>query len=156
MDGPNEILTKLQSADPQVAVIAVADLLLRTKTHGERPPWVLPELLRMAADQVSPVGILQTAVLALPTFAPTSDEAKRAILAALKDPHKFVRREALQALIGMKNLSDEDLDAIRAMRTDKDKHVAMWADTALHNIEADKRSKIQVGPLDKDPMAQWN
>ena len=154
MDSTTELLTKLRSDHPDIAFFALADLQLRAITRGEHPPEVLPELLRMVDDRGSQLKIRQIAVTALPTFAPTNEQAKKAILTALQDPHPFVRREALQALIGMKNLLSEDLDAIRAMASDPDNGVADWSEIALRNIAASNKPK--GSGQDPDPIAQFN
>jgi hypothetical protein len=61
------------------------------------------------------------------------------LLGALSDESAFVRREALQALISMRNLRSVDLAAIRDLKDDPDPDVARWSEIALRNIGAGKR-----------------
>jgi hypothetical protein len=62
------------------------------------------------------------------------------IFQALNDPVSFVRREALQALISVPNLSADELARIKDMERDPDGDVASWSEIALRNIRLRDRA----------------
>ena len=139
------LVRRLRSPDTDEAFLALADLLLRATAMGERPPEVLPELLRRAADPDTPLKVRQLVVNALPVYGPTDDAARDAVVRALADPSPFVRREALQSLTRMRNLREPEFAAIRGMAADPDKHVARWSETALRNIALREQQDAEPG-----------
>lgn len=99
---------------------------------GERAKVAVPEMLCIANS--GETGLRQAALNTLAVIAPDDLRVKAASLQALNDSSPFVRREALQALISIKELSAADLARIKDMENDSDKGVARWAEIALRNI----------------------
>jgi HEAT repeats len=122
-------LEDLQSSDPRTAILA----MVRLPRLGERAREAVPELLRIASLS-SEFGMRQAAVAALVDIAPDDPSAKAAVLQALNDSDPFVRREALQALIKIKELSPGDLARIKDMENDPHEDVRDWSEIALRNI----------------------
>lgn len=100
---------------------------------GPRAAPAVPGLI-LAAGRHPAFGVRQSAVAALGAVAPCDAAAKSAVLHALCDESSFVRRQALQALIGFQPLSESDLSRIRSMANDPDEDVSNWSEIALRNI----------------------
>ncbi|MBK9940645.1 MAG: HEAT repeat domain-containing protein [Kouleothrix sp.] len=79
-------------------------------------------------------GHRQAAIKSLSQIGPNEMAAKAAIIAALQDASPFVRRQALEAMIGMQNIDADDLECIRALQADPDSAVVAWIEIALRNI----------------------
>jgi hypothetical protein len=132
--GPQErpfapVLEDLRSADPRTVIFAAAGL----KRFGESAREALPELLKLASTNRES-GLRQCALAALAVVAPDDPRAKAAIFQALRDKNAFVRRDALQATISIRNLSASDLARIKEMENDPDEFVREWSEIALRNI----------------------
>lgn len=100
---------------------------------GDGAREAVPDLIRLAREGQQ-IGVRQAAVRALAAGAPEDPRAKAAVLDSLNDNSPFVRREALQSLISIKDLSAGDLVQIEAMANDPDRVVADWSEIALRNI----------------------
>jgi HEAT repeat protein len=111
------------------------------KRLGEQAALAIPELARIAVGYEQ-FGVRQAAVAALSKIGPRDRTSKAAVLRGLEDPNPFVRREALEALIGFETLSDEDIGRIKAMERDADEHVASWSEIALRNIRLKGRRDV--------------
>lgn len=122
------VLDGLRSSDHKRVFRAVLEL----HRLGGRAREAVPELLRIAGSDE--FGLRQAAVNMLAAIAPDDPRAKTAALEALNDGSPFVRREALQALIAIKELSAADLARIKKMENDSDRSVASWSEIALRNI----------------------
>jgi HEAT repeat protein len=92
----------------------------------------VPLLIELLAHKKR--AIRQATVSALSAVAPNDDRVKQALFACFKDKSPFVRRQALQAVIEVKNLTRNDLTLIGAMKNDVDESVARWSEIALRNI----------------------
>jgi HEAT repeat protein len=79
-------------------------------------------------------GMRQAAIHTLSVLGPNDPRVKREIIQALRDPNPYVRREALQSLINMKNLTEDDIAVIKSAGSDPDDAVASWSEIALRNI----------------------
>jgi hypothetical protein len=123
------VLKRLRSSDSRKVFLAVFDL----QRFGDRARQAVPDLLRFASTS-DEFGLRQAAVNVLASIAPEDPRAKAAVFQALNDSNPFVRREALQALIKIKQLSALDLARIKEMEKDSDKDVARWSEIALRNI----------------------
>ena len=122
-------LEDLRASDPWTAILAT----VRLPRLGECARDAVPELLRIAS--MSPeFGMRQAAVAALADIAPDDPSAKAAVLQALNDTDPFVRREALQAMTKIKELSPSDLARIKDMENDPHEDVRDWSEIALRNI----------------------
>jgi len=99
---------------------------------GDRGGAAIPCLLALL--QREPLFLRQMAVKTLAAVGPKDAEARAAVFRSFVDSSPFVRREALQACIGLPNLSADDLAAIAAMAADSDEAVASWSEIALRNI----------------------
>jgi HEAT repeat protein len=84
-------------------------------------------------------GIRQSAAEAASRIGPHERLTVNTLLALLRDPSPYVRREALQALIAVEPLVETDIAAIRQMGADSDPAVARWSEIALRNIAARQR-----------------
>jgi hypothetical protein len=99
---------------------------------GERGRAAIPGLLALLQrEQLFP---RQSAVKTLAAVGPREVEARAAVFLSFADSGPFVRREALQACIGLPSLSGEELASIAAMATDSDESVARWSEITLRNI----------------------
>jgi len=105
---------------------------------GEAAHAGLADLLSVASGHPK-FGLRQAAVAAAPRVDPRDESVRLTLLGALSDPSECVRREALQALVSMRNLRSEDLAAIRSLENDPDPNVARWSEVALRNIHAGPR-----------------
>lgn len=92
----------------------------------------VPKLIELLSHKR--VGIRQGVLIALARIAPTDECVKQAVFNALNDKSAFVRRQALQEIIEIKNLSKADLAKIKILRNDADEDVARWAETTIRNI----------------------
>jgi HEAT repeat protein len=90
------------------------------------------------------IGTRQACAIALARIAPEDRAGIDTLLRQIADEHPFVRREALQALIGMKNLVEVDLAAIEAAASDPHPDVARWARIAIRDI--DPATQAQASP----------
>lgn len=125
------VLESLRSSDSKKVFLAVSGL----QRLGERAREAVPELQRIVTT-FEDFGLRQAAVNTLAAIAPDDPRAKATVLQALSDSSPFVRREALQALISIKELSPLDLARIKDMENDSDKDVARWSEIALRNIRS--------------------
>jgi hypothetical protein len=130
------VLEDLRSSDTKKVFRALSGL----QRFGENARVAVPDLLRIAST-FEEFGLRQAAVNMLAAVAPDDPRAKATVLQALNDTSPFVRREALQALISIKELSALDLARIKDMENDSDKHVARWSEIALRNIRSRTESK---------------
>jgi HEAT repeat protein len=105
---------------------------------GERALSSAPMVAEIATRHPT-FGVRQAAVGALPMVGPTEPCSLLALRAALRDESPFVRREALQAFVGIPNLEARDLETIADMSKDPDEAVAMWSEIALRNISLRER-----------------
>jgi HEAT repeat protein len=111
------VLEALRSPDRRKVFRAVFEL----RGLGERARVAVPELLRITtADEF---GLCQAAVNMLAVVAPDDPCEKAAALQALNESSPFVRREALQALISIRDLSAADLARIKDVENDS---ARMW------------------------------
>ncbi len=81
------------------------------------------------------------AISVLAAVGPDDARSKETVLRALNDNNSFVRRNALQALIRIHDLSAEDLERIKSMENDPDSSVASWSEIALRNIRINRKTK---------------
>lgn len=123
------VLERLRSSDSRKVFSAVFDL----QRFGDRATQAVPDLIRFSSES-DEFGLRQAAVNTLAAIAPEDHRTKAAFLQALDDVHPSVRREALQALIKIRRLSETDLARIKEMEKDSDKDVARWSEIALRNI----------------------
>ena len=123
------LLRGLESSNHDItfwSIVAVTGLAGRAGSAAGK----LRELARGHAE----FGIRQAAVAALSKVSPADDQTRMTILKALEDESRFVRREALQALISVPRLESADLLRIAAMAKDSDPNVAHWSEVCLRNI----------------------
>lgn len=143
------VLERLRSLDSRKVFFAVCDL----QRFGDRARQAVPDLIRFASTS-DEFGLRQAAVNTLAAIAPEEHRTKAAVLQALNDSSPFVRREALQALIKITQLSETDLARIREMEKDSDKDVARWSEIAIRNIrlqsEAVEPSSESEPPIKRD------
>jgi HEAT repeat protein len=99
---------------------------------GVRAGPAIPALLPLLSRE--PVSLRQAAVKTLARIGPRDATAREAIFRAFGDSNPFVRREALQACIGLPDHSTHELAAISAMAADPDETVSTWSEIALRNI----------------------
>ena len=125
-------ITALRSGDKTVVFWSVIALgRLRSRAH--RAIFVLRELVHHSDS-----GIRQAAVNALSCIGPADPLVKAAVFQALKDNNAIVRRQALQSMMELKNLTDDDLTVIRALANDADENVARWSEITIRNIRLKK------------------
>ena len=129
------VLKDLRSSDSDRAFRAVYELT----RFGDRAREAISDLERLAGS--SEVFLRQAALSTLAKIAPDDPRAKAVILNALEDSSPSVRREALQALISIENLTASELARIKEMENDSDSYVASWAETALRNIQLNTRKQ---------------
>ena len=116
---------------------------------GPRGRVAVPELVRVLESHEA-FGVRQAAVAALASVAPDDPQAKAAIFRAFADRSPHVRREALQAVISVHDLSEEDLGRIKEMEADADTDVARWSEIALRNIRLGRaRASEPSAPADR-------
>jgi HEAT repeat protein len=106
---------------------------------GERGSAAIPILLRLLERKQ--LFLRQSAVKALAAVGPTDRRAKIGILSCFADHSPFVRREALQACIQLRDLSVDEFAAIAGMATDSDEAVARWSEIALRNLRIREQEK---------------
>jgi hypothetical protein len=124
------LLNDLGSSDNKIAILAVFGL----KRFGELARKAIPQLLRVVSASQD-IELRQAVVNTLAAIASDDAQAKSVVLQALEDSSPFVRREALQALISFRELSQHDLTRIKEMGNDSDKDVVTWSKIALGNIK---------------------
>ena len=112
----------------------------------------LGNLARMAATELARiantsdhVATRQGALYALVSAAPDDPRAKATAIAALEHESPYMRRQALEALISIKDLSTQELTHIMSMGNDPDKHVARWSEIALRNIRSRRKKAKKSG-----------
>lgn len=105
----------------------------------DRGSAAIPCLLALL--QRKELFLRQTAVKTLAAVGPKDKEARTAVFLSFADSSPFVRREALQACIGLPNLSADDLAAIAAMATDSDEAVASWSEIVLRNVRLNDQTR---------------
>ena len=127
------LITALKSTDDNVVFWAVC-ALGRLRSRARR---AVPALIDLVHHRKS--GVRQAAIHALSRLDPNDMRIKGVILQALQDTDPFVRREALQSLISLKNLTNEDIALIQAAGNDADENVARWSEIALRNINLKNR-----------------
>jgi HEAT repeat protein len=131
----------LRSDDHSVVFKAIISSL----RLGERAREIVPDLVRLAAVHEKS-GVRQFAITSLASIAPDNATVREVIFQALNDPVSFVRREALQALISVPNLSADELARIKDMERDPDSAVASWSEIALRNIRLRGQADPEMGP----------
>src|SRR5882757_7209148 len=99
---------------------------------GERGSAAIPCLLALL--QQEQLFLRQHAVKTLAAVGPRDTEARAAVFRSFADSSPFVRREALQACIGLVKFSADELASIAAVSTDSDEAVARWSEITLRNI----------------------
>lgn len=141
------VLERLRSSDSRKVFFAVFDL----QRFGDRAKQAVPDLLDFATTS-DEFGLRQAAVNTLAAIAPEDGRTKVAVLQALDDSNPLVRREALQALIKIDQLSQTDLNRIKEMGKDSDKDVARWSEIALRNIRLRSKSDEPSGETEPPIM----
>lgn len=135
----------LRNSDEDRVLSAIVGL----ERLGEGAREAVPELIRLARHAHKNI-VRQVAIFTLADVAPDNLRAKAAVLDSLNDSSPCVRREALQALSSIKDLSAADLARIRAMANDPERVVADWSEIALRNIslnvEGDPKPDPAGGP----------
>ena len=104
----------------------------------DRGSAAIPCLLALL--QREQLFLRQTAVKTLAAVGPKDTEARAAVFRSFADSSPLVRREALQACIGLPNLTADNLAAIAAMAADSDEAVANWSEIALRNIHLNEQT----------------
>ena len=117
-------------ASPNADVIFWSEIAL--EHLGERGYPAVPGLLSLLSREQ--LFLRQSAVKTLAAVARRDKRAREAIFRSFQDESPFVRREALQACIGLPQLTTEELAAIAAMAADPDETVSRWSEIALRNI----------------------
>ena len=128
-------VSSLTSTDNDVvfwSVIALEHL-------GERGSAAIPHLLPLLHHEA--LFVRQTAVKALAAVGPRDERAKAAVFRYFADLSPFVRREALQACIHLRDLSADQLAHIHAMAADPDEAVSSWSEIALRNIRISEQRR---------------
>lgn len=140
-DPPIEpVLHEIRSADGRLVFRGIMAL----PRFGDRAREAVPDLLRIAAA-ADEVALRQFSVTILAMVAPDDPRVKGAVFRAFADSSPFVRREALQAAIKVKELSPADLTRIKDMERDPDRDVARWSEIALRNIGLRDRTNNTEG-----------
>jgi hypothetical protein len=98
------------------------------------------ELARIA-NTCEDLATRQGALYALVSAAPDDSRAKATAMASLNHKSPDMRQQALEALISIKDLGDQDLAQIKNMEKDPDEDVARWAEIALRNIRLRRKRK---------------
>lgn len=124
-----QALDDLRSTDPE----RIFRAMLGLRHLGDLARQAIPELLRLAARSRE-VKLRQFSLCSLANIAPDDPRTKIAALDGFEDPSPFVRREALQAIVSVKDLSAGDIALIQNMAADSDDAVARWSEIALRNI----------------------
>jgi HEAT repeat protein len=124
-----ELAARLRDPNDEVVFWAMTGLACLES----RASPALEELRRIAASHPR-FGLRQGAVHALTRIAPADPLTKVALLDALRDSSPFVRRQTLQGLIEVPELSAGDLGAIQELENDPDPAVRNWVEISLHNI----------------------
>jgi hypothetical protein len=127
------ILEELRSSDKMKVSRAVTEL----NRLGERAQAAIPEFLLFVDSDLA--WRRHLAIYMLATIAPDDPRTKSAALQALKDIDPYVRRQALQSLISIKDLSHTELERIKNMENDADRDVARWSEIAIRNIRLQGR-----------------
>ncbi len=136
------ILARIASTENEVVVVALADLALRAGFIDTRSvASFVADLISIATDASRPPSHRSLAIMNLEKHARDQIKAKSAIISALKDPSRDVRRQSVQSLGTWPELTETELDAIRALETDKDFAVRNWVQLVLRNAQA--RNTIQ-------------
>ena len=138
------VLERLRGSDTRELIIAVLEL----QRFGDRALSAVPNLIQIIISN-DEFGPRQAAVNTLAAIAPDDHRTKTAVLHAFNDRNPFVRREALQAMIKIRHLTETDLSRIKEMENDSDKGVARWSEIALRNI----RLPSKADPLSGDRKA---
>lgn len=100
---------------------------------GARARAALPDICRIAVAHEA-FGVRQAAIGALVDIGPGEPDTIATLRLALRDGSPYVRREALEAIIEVPQLTEADLGAIAEMARDEDETVADWSEIALRNI----------------------
>jgi HEAT repeat protein len=118
-------LTPDDPVDPDPLIARLAD---------PNPDIVFWAVVGLTCLEHAAFGNRQAALGALARVAPREPVARRAILYALGDESLWVRMGALQALIEIPELSEDDLAAIRSLEQDPEPFVRDQVEITLRNI----------------------
>ena len=144
------ILARIASTDNEVVVVALADLaLLAGFIDARSVSCFVADLVSIATDASRPSAHRSLAIMNLEKHARDQIKAKSAITSALKDPSRDVRRQAVQSLGTWPELTEGELDNIRALENDKDFAVRNWVQIVLRNVQARNTIQLTNNPIDR-------
>ena len=144
------ILARIASTDNDVVVVALADLALRAGfIDATSVSCFVADLISIATDASRSPSHRSLAIMNLEKHARDQIKAKSAIISALKDPSRDVRRQSVQSLGTWPELTEAELDTIRALETDKDFAVRNWVQIVLRNAQARNTIQLTNNPMDR-------